>query len=60
MVLGWSSGAKRKSRNVDKDRDIKRETRIIISGMGKEKRLSWLWDSTGKKREKSGVCQSDG
>ena len=58
-VLEWSAEEERKSRNVDRNRNTKGETRIIISGMGKEERLLWLWDSTGKKKEEYDIYQSE-
>ena len=42
---------------MDRNRNIKGET-IIISGMCKEKRLLGLWGSTGKKKEKYDIYQS--
>jgi len=58
-VVEWSAEEERKSRNVDRNRNTKGETKIIIGGMGKEERLLWLWDSTGKKKEEYGIYQSE-
>ena len=34
-VVEWSAEEERKSRNVDRNRNTKGETKIIIGGMGK-------------------------